>query len=325
MGFVIMASKAPKVSKPKIDIYDRLTAIIVEALEGAQSPTEWPWIKAAKAGVPVNIVSKRPYRGMNRMVLGDMMSGGADRHWGTYRQWESVGGQVRKGSKSSPVVYWGSIFVDANDNRVEEGTPGARRIPYARAASVFSGDQIDGWTAPVEAIREVNGAGSIEACEAFVLATGASVEERGNEAFYRPSTDSITMPSRRLFKDTASASATVHFYGTLLHELTHWTAPKARCNRDLSGRFGSESYAMEELVAEMASAFLSADLGISPLPRANNVTYLAHWLAVLKGDKRAIFTASGAASKAADFLHALQPDALEPEDEDEDESMREAA
>lgn len=321
MGFVIMASK---VSAPKLDIYDRLTAIIVEGLEGAQSPTEWPWIKAAQAGNPVNVVSKRGYRGLNRMVLGGMMAAGSDRHWGTYRQWESVGGQVRKGSKSTPVVYWGDLYVDANDNRVEKGTPGARRIVYAKAASVFSGDQVDGWTIPAEPIREANGAGSIEACEAFVAATGASVTERGDRAFYAIGLDTITMPERRRFKDTDTASATVHFYGTLLHELVHWTGAKPRCNREFGMRFGDEAYAFEELVAEIGSAFLSADLGISPTPRADNVGYLANWLKVLKGDKRAIFTASGAASKAADFLHAFQPDANDLAD-GEAEEMAEAA
>lgn len=306
----------------RADIYTRLTDIIITALEGATSPTEWPWIKGAQAGTPINVVSGKAYRGVNRLILGCAVASGSDRRWATFNQWKGLGAMVRKGQKGMPIAFYGDLYVNENDERVDPGTPGARKILYAKAATVFSADQVDGWNgATVEMPATVAGADSLDDVESFIGHTGAQIVEKGDKAFYHPLFDNITMPERKRFKDTAEASATVHFYSTLLHELTHWTGAKARCDRDLKGRFGSESYAMEELVAEMASAFLAADLGISPLPRADNVSYLANWLAVLKGDKKAIFTASAAAAKAADFLHACQPEAVA----DEADEMAEAA
>ena len=143
--------------------------------------------------------------------------------------------------------------------------------------------------------------------EAFISATGADIRHGGQCAFYRPATDHIQMPERELFTGTQTSSATEAYYGTLLHELTHWTGAKTRCARNLTGRFGSQAYAMEELVAELGSAFLSAELGITPVPRPDHAGYIASWLKVLKEDKRAIFTAASKAAQAADFLQQFQP------------------
>jgi antirestriction protein ArdC len=112
------------------------------------------------------------------------------------------------------------------------------------------------------------------------------------------------MPDRASFTGSAASTATEAYYSTVLHELTHWTAPSHRCNRDLSGRFGTEAYAMEELVAELGAAFLCAELGIAIEPRPDHAQYLAHWLNVLKADKRAIFTAASKAAEASAFLSA---------------------
>jgi antirestriction protein ArdC len=112
------------------------------------------------------------------------------------------------------------------------------------------------------------------------------------------------MPQRASFTGSATSTATEAYYSTVLHELTHWTAPPHRCNRDLSGRFGSEAYAMEELVAELGAAFLCAELGITAEPRADHAQYLTHWLTVLKADKRAIFTAASKAAQASAFLES---------------------
>jgi antirestriction protein ArdC len=138
--------------------------------------------------------------------------------------------------------------------------------------------------------------------DAFVAATGATIRHGGNMACFIPKLDEIRMPERNAFTGSLTSSATEAYYATLLHELTHWTAPANRCGRDLSGRFGSESYAMEELVAELGAAFLCGELGIAVEPRADHAQYLAHWLQVLKADKRAIFTAASKAAEAAAFL-----------------------
>jgi antirestriction protein ArdC len=142
----------------------------------------------------------------------------------------------------------------------------------------------------------------IARAESFFAATGATLSHGGNRAFYRPSTDSIMMPSVEAFRDAQS------YYATLAHETTHWTSHPSRLARDFGGkRFGSEGYAIEELVAELGAAFICADLDLALEPREDHATYIASWLEVLKNDNRAIFTAASHAQRAADFLNALQP------------------
>ena len=136
-----------------------------------------------------------------------------------------------------------------------------------------------------------------------VAGTGASVRIHGDSAHYTPSTDTITMPDRERFFATSSGSAAQNWYATLLHELVHWSGADHRLARTFGKRFGDDAYAMEELVAELGSAFLCGDLGLSTSPRPDHASYLASWLKVLKADNRAIFTAASAAAKAADYLH----------------------
>jgi antirestriction protein ArdC len=146
----------------------------------------------------------------------------------------------------------------------------------------------------------------LEQAEAFVAATGASISHGGGRAFYRPATDSIQLPPREAFVGSPTSTPAEAYYSTLLHELTHWTSAPSRCNRELGKRFGDDAYAIEELVAELGTAFLCADLGITDEPRADHAQYLAAWLSILKADKKAIFTAASKASEAAAFLAALQ-------------------
>jgi antirestriction protein ArdC len=138
--------------------------------------------------------------------------------------------------------------------------------------------------------------------EAFIAGTGAAIRVQGDSAHYTPSTDTITMPDRERFFATTTASAEQNWYAILLHELVHWTGADHRLARTFGRRFGDEAYAMEELVAELGSAFLCGDLGLSVNPRPDHACYLASWLKVLKGDNRAIFTAASAAAKAAEWL-----------------------
>lgn len=115
------------------------------------------------------------------------------------------------------------------------------------------------------------------------------------------------LPSREAFIGTKTSTPAESYFSTLCHELCHWTSPESRCHRQLGQRFGDQAYAIEELVAELGAAFLCADLRITGEPRADHAQYLASWLAVLKADKKAIFTAASKASEAAAFLAALQP------------------
>lgn len=317
---------------PRADIYDRVTETIITALEQARSPQDWPWVRAARQGAPINFQSKKAYRGINRLMLGLAVQAGASRYWGTFNQWKAAGAMVRKGEKGSLVVYYGEIWKDEAGHTVEKGTAGAKKVLYAKGSTVFNASQVDGWTAPATTtqtneaaeLEAAEGAQTFEQVEAFIAATGAIIHEQGDAAFYMPGMDAITMPTRDRFRDTAAADATTHFYGTLCHELVHWTGHSKRCARDFTGKFGDKAYAIEELVAEIGSAFLCADLGLSPMPREDNVAYVANWLQVLKNDKKQIVSASAASARACDYLHSLQDVIFSP-DEGEDTTDDEAA
>jgi antirestriction protein ArdC len=137
--------------------------------------------------------------------------------------------------------------------------------------------------------------------EGFFAGTGAAIRHGGTMAYYNISQDVVHLPPFEAFRDTES------YYATLAHETTHWTHHKLRLDRDFGRkRFGDEGYAMEELVAELGSAFLSADLDLTPELRSDHASYISSWIKILKGDKRAIFTAASHAQRAADFLHGLQ-------------------
>lgn len=303
---------AKTATAPRADIYETVTNTIVAALEQAASPTEWPWVKAASngGGVPVNASTGKAYTGINRLLLGVASMAGASRYWATFNQWKGMNATVNKGSKGTLITFWGEIYVDRDTRqRCDKDDPNAEAVLYCKPSYVFNADNVTGWTAP-EAPAPQLPTGTVDRMdevEAFVAATGAKVTDKGAQAFYTPSLDAITMPERDRFRDTASATATEHYYGVLMHELVHWTGTKGRCDRDLTGRFGDKSYAFEELIAEIGSAFLCGDLDISPQPRADNAEYVRHWLAVLRNDKKAVFTAATMSRKAAEFLHAQQP------------------
>ena len=147
----------------------------------------------------------------------------------------------------------------------------------------------------------------IDHAEAFFAALDADIRHGGNRACYVPALDQIRMPPFEAFRDP------VAYYATLAHEAMHLTGHPSRCARDLSGRFGDESYAVEELVAELGAAFVCADLALTPEPRPDHAAYVASWLKVLRSDKRAIFTAAAKSQAAADWMHTQQNTASPPE------------
>jgi antirestriction protein ArdC len=149
----------------------------------------------------------------------------------------------------------------------------------------------------------------IDRAEGFFAGIGATIRHSGTMAYYNIAQDVVQMPPFESFRDAES------YYGTLAHESTHWTRHKARLDRDFGRkRFGDEGYAMEELVAELGSAFLSADLELTPELRGDHASYISSWIKILKDDKRAIFTAASHAQRAADFLHGLQKSASDQAD-----------
>jgi antirestriction protein ArdC len=295
-------------TNPRVDFYQRVTDKIIRDLD--QGTRSWikPWTTSpghTAAARPLRH-DGTPYTGVNVLILWSeaIERSYTSAKWMTYRQAHALGGQIRKGEHGTTVVY--AKTVERAEDDPETGKETIERIPLLRAYTVFNTEQIDGLPTQPEVqptvIEPVSS--RIDRVDAFVAATTVTVVHRGNRACYIPSADRIEMPPYRQFIDTPTSSAAEGYYATLLHELIHWTASKHRCDRDIGKRFGDNAYAREELAAEIGAAFLCADLGIALEPRADHAAYLSSWLAVLKSDKRAIFTAAAQAQKAVDWLAA---------------------
>lgn len=281
------------------DTYQRITDAIIEQLEAGTKPWIRPWRGNSRGSLVPRRATGEAYRGINVLMLwlASELAGYEENTWMTYRQAQDLGGQVRKGEKGSLVVKYSTF------NPKEPEDDDERAIPYLKGYTVFNIEQIENLpnrfyrpAADLPATPVLH----LETVETFVRNTGAAITYGGTTACYRPAPDDILMPDRARFVDE------VHLYSTLLHEMSHWSGAKHRLDRDLSGRFGSESYAIEELVAELSASFLCADLGVAHDPRDNTATYLESWLKALKNDKRAIITAAAKAQAAAEYLHGLQ-------------------
>ena len=287
----------------KADIYTRVTDAIVRAIELGVSSCEMPWHKPAGAGLPRNPVTGNVYHGVNTVALWaeGRIHGYALPYWATYRQWLALGAHVRKGEHGSVVVFYKRHEKD----EVEDDETAKQDRPkfLLRHSTVFNGEQVEDWSN--HAAEQRSDIGLLDQVETFVRALAADIHYGSDSAYYSPAFDRICMPNRGSFVDTTSRNAMEGFYAVLLHEHIHWSGNEKRLKRDLSGRFGSDAYAMEELVAELGAAFLCATLGISSQPRPDHAKYIATWLDVLRQNKRAIFTAASAASVASRFLDEL--------------------
>jgi antirestriction protein ArdC len=293
----------------RTDIYQRVTDRIVAAIEAglAEGKAGMPWHRKSHGGtatgLPMNAASKTSYRGVNVPVLWATAdaAGYGTGLWATYKQWGEMGGQVRKGEKGTPVVYWKITKPsERGDTDGEDEAGGGKRGSFfVRYYNVFNLAQVDGATLPADTAQELPECERIAHAEAFIAALpGLDLRHGGGMAFYLPSQDRVQMP---LFADFKNAEG---YYSVLYHELTHWVGAKHRLDRDLTGRFGSASYAAEELVAELGAAFLCASQALSSEPRPDHAKYVQGWLQALKNDKRAIFTAAAKAQQAADWMHA---------------------
>jgi antirestriction protein ArdC len=242
-------------------------------------------------------VSNRPYSGCNVILLWMAKAAGyrAPRYL-TFKQALELGGHVRKGERGTKVYFVKQLEIHAD---TEEGRS-MRLIPMMREYTVFNVDQCDDLPDIVAAgkpMRVRNPDARDDLADQFLRSTCADIREGHGEAYYVPSRDFISMPAFEAFKGAD------HFYGTIFHELTHWTAHRSRLDRDLKNRFGSQSYGAEELVAELGAAFLCAEFGFDGDLR--HAGYIGHWIELLRADKRAFFTACSQASKAADYLRRL--------------------
>jgi antirestriction protein ArdC len=282
------------------DVYSRVTTEIIRAIEAGVETWEMPWHRRAAAGLPRNPATGNSYRGINTLSLwtDGQRYGYASPYWASYRQWQSLGGQVRNGEHGSIIVFYKTIDVPAKDGGDDE------KRPIIRYSYVFNSEQVQGWTSLDATPQDVDG-GTLSVVEEFIASLRSDVRYGGDHAAYNPVFDHIVMPNRHDFHDTRAGSALEGFYAVLLHEHIHWSGHTSRLKRDLSGRFGSSAYAMEELVAELGAAFLCATLGISTYPRADHASYIANWLEVLNKEKSAIFLAASAAAIASQYLESL--------------------
>jgi antirestriction protein ArdC len=275
---------------------ETITAAIVERLEAGTRPWVQPWT-GASVSRPLRACGT-PYQGIN--VLWLWMAAEAGGHtspfWMTYRQSQMLGGQVRKGERGTLAIFYRAYRPEDGDEADEAAGQRTRRV--LKSFTVFNACQVEGLPGRFfpEPRPLPNPTERDAALDRFFAAVPARVRHWGAEAFYSPAVDQVTMPEPGLFRDLD------HYRGTLAHELSHWTGHESRLARQMGGRFGSEAYAMEELVAELSSAILGAELGLPVEHLDHHASYLASWLKVLKADSRAILTVAAKAEEAASLL-----------------------
>lgn len=294
-------------TKAKRDIYQEVTDSIIEQLESGSAPWLKPWVNkgrgsAATALMPHNATNGRAYSGVNVLLLwiAAHKNGYQSNGWITFNHMRKLGGNLKalpdgQRHKGTLVTFFKKWSV--KDTDATTGEESNKTIPLLRHFVVFNLDQIENlpeesiYRAPEQNVEPAEGGNAL----LFATDVGCNVIHGGDRACYVPKVDQVLMPEIDQFDNVDAYSA------TLLHELTHWTGHKSRMARDLSGRFGSDAYAAEELTAEMGSAFLCAQLGVE-LRGLQHANYLATWIKILKADKKAIFAASSQARQASEWL-----------------------
>ncbi|MEO0380920.1 MAG: zincin-like metallopeptidase domain-containing protein [Pseudomonadota bacterium] len=278
---------------PKRDIHQEITDKIIKELEAGTPPWKRGWTKktGGLSGLPLRVTGQ-PYAGINVLLLWGAAAdaGYSAPHWMTFKQAKELGGCVRKGERGTGIVFF-STFIREDDNGEDQ------KIGFLKNYTVFNVEQIDGlpekwtWTGTDE-IDE--GTRPVEDVQAFFDNTGAAIGHGGNRAFYSKRSDSITMPPIKAFHSAQD------YYGTLAHELIHWTGADHRLERLKNTAEKDQDYAFEELVAELGACFLCAHIGCETnLP--NSASYIGGWLKRLRDDKRFIFRAATAAQKATEY------------------------
>lgn len=277
----------------KRDLYSDVTARILQSMEAGVMPWEKAW--QSSACMPMNAVTDRPYSGVNVLLFWLSADCGYARpRYLTFNQAKQAGGNVRKGEHGTKVYFFKQLTVE------DKASGEDKTIPMLREYTVFNVSQCEGLPHEImngEYLAPLNQDQRESLADRFIASTGADFREGTGVPCYVPSKDFISMPAFDQFR------ARDDFYTTAFHELTHWTGAKHRLDRDFSGRFGTQAYVAEELVAELGAAFLNAEFGFERIER--NAAYIGNWIDLLKSDNRAIFTAASKASKAAEYLRSL--------------------
>ncbi len=309
-------SKISQAPSGRSTLYQDVTDRVVRELEEGQVPWVQPWTSSgAGLGLPRSAATRRYYSGINVLILWSavIQRGFASQEWLTYRQCLALGGQIRGGERGTTVCYADRFIPKAERGRAQELGEEPTSVPFLKRFTVFNVEQAEGLPPHIVVPTKPYAPFDVfPAAEALIAASGVAIREGGGEAYYHRGEDFIRVPPRAAFVSEADRVCTV------LHELGHATAHPARLNRELQHRFGSTAYAREELIAELTSAFLCAQFGITPQIR--HADYIGHWLQVLKADSRAIFHAASQASRACEHLLSLtQPSPIPPQQSGEQE------
>jgi len=289
--------------KIKKDLYQDFTDQVIKQMEDNNMSWFKPFTTSILNGHH-NVVSKKCYQGLNCFSIGLSVhkNNFKSNEWATYNQWHKKECNVKKGEKGTPIFYWN--FKEYEDKNNKDKTV---KIPFLKHYTIFNADQVNGYETKELETKELDDWKAHFKTDTFVENTGAKIENN-NKAFYSTSLDFIGMPNKEDFKANKEDTKEQLYYSTLLHELTHWTGHKSRCNRDLQNRFGSQAYAMEELIAETGSAFLCSHLGVTKAPTPNHARYLNNWLEVLKKDDKAMIKAFTLSKNASEYLLTLNED-----------------
>lgn len=285
------------------DIHQQVTDTIIRQLEAGTIPWQQSWIDNSSnfLQLPKNAVTGKHYRGVNILLLWGTAIDKQfpSNEWASFKQWQQKKEPVRKGEKGAFIVY-----TDSFEKEVDGET---KKIPFLKYSVVFNRCQLANYSAPPELEIQNNPVEKVEAVEDFIANTFAEIQYREGGACYSSELDKIYMPPATSFIDTSNCTATENYYSTLFHEMTHWTGHPKRMNRQLKNKFGNHAYAEEELIAELGSAFLAAEFNITTPEKSDHSGYIANWLKVLKDNKHFIISAASEASKAVEFMRAMQP------------------
>lgn len=294
--------KPRKSAAEKRDIYQEVTDRIIAAIESGQAlPWRKPWkVRVEYGGFHRNLVSKKPYRGVNTFILDFIaaVEGYQSPYWLTFKQARDKGGCVRKGEKGTKIVFFKPLPIKVEEN----GETKTKVIPLLRDFTVFNVDQCDGIDVPEVPEQEGPVFTPIEKCEDIIakMPNAPRIQHRENRAYYSPAMDYVNMPHREDFDSPE------FYYSVGFHELAHSTGHQSRLNRkeiaDFQA-FGDEPYSKEELTAEMSSAMLCAVAGIDVAPlQENTAAYIKNWLGKLKDDKKFVVQAAARAQRATDYI-----------------------
>ena len=281
--------------KSKIDAYELVTNKILGLLDKGEVPWRKPWT-VAPGMRPQNATSKRPYSGINALVLA--MSGYTDPRWLTFKNAQKLGGSVRKGEKGTPIVFWKQIKIKDANGETEEKT-----IPLLKYFNVFNAQQCDGLDLPaIETPAATNEFSPVEEAEKIIanMPNRPSIAHDGGDgAYYIPARDEIHLPAKTDFNGANE------YYSTAFHEVGHSTGHAKRLNRHGQetgiAPFGTPTYSKEELAAEFTATFLCAESGIENTIE-NSAAYIKGWAKKIRSDKKLIVQAASQGQKAADFI-----------------------